>query len=233
MTTSEFIQSLTGEAEYVDLTDRHKAAIADLLAMEASEDGGQTWWDQDPDVAWDMGEGEESASARMRIRAALESVGWRGCGHDGGGRALRYFHHDVKIHGMGANRAFRHRIETENRLRGGLMDADEVESIAQGIDDHEREQWWNEALRTICDDLDIDHELVYSCGRSGGYAQVSAEKVARWGAKGLIVLAAWLDEQVSYYGGEEWGTYLADQAIERYDEDRVSELASPRTEGWW
>jgi hypothetical protein len=227
-TTSEFIQSLTGEAEYVDLTDRHKGAIADLLMLESEPEGGSTWWDLDPDVAWDL-DNESEVSARSRIREAIESVGWERCYHDRG-----MFHYSVKVRGSGAYRALNHRIDTEDRLRGGLMDTDEVREIAQRDDDWEREQWWNDPLEAICADLGIDHEgSVFSCGRSGGYVQVSAEKVARWNAKGLIVLAAWLDDQVAYYGGEEWGTYLADQAIERYDEDRVSELASPRTEGWW
>ena len=215
-------------------------AIRDILAMEAADEDAFTWLDEDPEVAWGA-DTETEPTYHGRLREIYYSIGWEACYHERGHRAT--FHYNVKMNGNGAYRAYHDRVNEVNASRAGLMDTDEVTRITGTVEEWERESWWDLALADSAIEFGVgtvrDPETRravrgtewYSCGRSGGYATMPEHYMTHGVA---MVLMAWtLESARDYYNGSDWGTYLADQAIERYDETALEELASPRVDAWY
>lgn len=210
-------------------------AIRAILEMEAEENEGMTWLDQDPDVAWGA-DPETEPTYHGRLAAIYQSVGWGTCYHERGYRTR--FHFNVKTGGGGAYRAFHARVGEVDDARQGQLDTDEVERIAANVEEWELRSWWEVVLPDRAHafgvgevrDPETRREVPatswYSCGRSGGYVTMPD----RYMTEGIpmVLMAYELKSSRDYYNGSDWGTYLADQAIERYDEDRLTELASPR-----
>lgn len=201
-------------------------AIKSILALEAEEDSW-TWLDNDPDVAWRADEDEHTFHGRLRDIYA--SVGWEGCYH-GYGRDGR-FRFNVKLNGSGAYRAFNAKIDETDKARGGLLDRDEVDSISQILEEDELRSWWEDVLPDDGSNYANASGPRYSCGRSGGY--VTMPRADERNGAGMVLMAQNLAGSRAYYNGAEWGEYLADMAIERYDEAKLDELASPRVSMTW
>lgn len=185
------------------------------------DENSRTWYDADPEVAWNVED-----SYHGKIRAILESAGFEGCYH---GDAL--FHLDVKVSGMASYRGFHDKIgdaDLDNEARDRVID------IAQDI--QEWDLWdWREELTYLVDPERIFTQLpkerprVYQCGRSGGYLN-SRDLEKRRDIETLLRIAQHAVRSKDNFNSREYGEWLGEEALERYHDERIEELASPRIE---
>jgi hypothetical protein len=207
----------------------YETALARARALDDDEDS-RTWLDADPEVAWGCEPGESYLAS---LRAIYESVGWEGCYHRDG-----RLHFDVKI---------RNSYPSLNRAldKLNLSDDDARERIEQRMQDDgefELEIFWQENIESqFLDRLQEDnpsivippktkrHNLyVYQCGRSGGYANPINSLITNFEV--MIPLAKFLVESVEGFESQDHWDYLAENALEAYQDERMAELASPRIE---
>lgn len=201
--------------------------FAKLDALDAEPDAGNTWMDADPSVAWD-----DPESRHGRLAALYEEAGWEHCYHNGGGR----FHYDVKLNGNGAWQAF------HNKVARSISDpkaTDRIAEIADGLTEGELEFWWEDLPEDDISHIpgaipfDVDYAggptrerfKVWQCGRSGGYLNApDVEDRPRV----MLQLAFIAEGAREYYNSAEYGTYLAENALEQYSETMLEAMASPR-----
>jgi hypothetical protein len=198
--------------------------LLDKFTEIYEDEDSWTWLDNDPDVAW-MTDSHESYHGKLR-ELYLEA-GWEGCYHDSFAR----FHFNVKLNGNDRYRGFNDRVR-EIELERPEIDTERLEEIAQSDEDFNLEIWWSDDLP---DYLHYDlgkgqgaRNLVYGCGRSGGYVQ-STKELDR-DPETMIRLAFWLAWQRESWNSYDAGKYRVDEALERYDEEKLEALASPRVD---
>ena len=198
--------------------------LARVDALDNEEDGGETWMDADPEAAWG-----DPESRHGRLAALYLEAGWEGCYH----REGAHFHYDVKMNGNGAYRGFRDKVDAAVSDNAAY---DRISEIADGITEMELESWWENLPYDDISHIEGAVEFapagrptfkVWQCGRSGGY--LNAPKVEN-DPRIMLQLAFIAQGARDYFNSPEWGEYLAELAIEEYNERRMGELASPRIE---
>lgn len=199
--------------------------MQDVIAL-ANDDEAWTWLDDDPSVAW----GDES-SYHGRLAAIYEDAGWERCYHRDGAR----FHFNVKVNSNAQYRGYQDKAAAIETERGEGFDRNELDLIAQEQDDSERERWWSEIswaedetliLRTrLSDGPHTSGPNVLGCGRSGGYVNIPDIESD---GETMVRMAAWLTAEVREFNSREAGEWIAERALERYDEERVAELSTDR-----
>lgn len=210
------------------------AILLDLAAMDDEEDGGSTWMDLDPSVAWNDPESRHGRMAALYLRA-----GWEDCYH---GDAT--FHYNVKVGRGGVWQAIQDAIRSHiDKLPEPVRDGarDRIEDRVDQMGDDDLRMWWEDELPEHFADEYVypqpngppafrfvrSTDRVYSCGRSGGYVnardfQDDPETFIRFGF--------WLTEQRDWFNGSEYGRDLVERAIEEDAETQLAALASPRSE---
>lgn len=191
--------------------------IADFHELRENDDAW-TWLDGDPSVAWDA-DPEESYHASLR--ALLERAGWEPCYHRDGAR----LHFNVKVDGPQAYRGQRDTIDSadlhpdaENR----------VGNIVVSLHDMEMEMFWMDELPGFVRyELGVTEAKPYSCGRQGGYVNISKMETD---GENMIRLAQFLTRAKDGYNSFQYGEDLALRAIEEDQETQLMELASSRIE---
>jgi hypothetical protein len=210
-----------------DNTETREQRFAELLteAKELAENRSElwTWLDADPSVAWDddIESPDTYNSFHGKLRALYLRAGWESCYHRDGAR----FHYNVKVNGNGRYRGFRDVMAEIEKTRGDSFDTERVEEIANGREEWERETWWEDVTDYVRYDLSHKAARVYSCGRSGGYANCSdieSDPVT------MVELAKYLESSREYANSVEAGRYEFETALEQYDDEKMADLASPR-----
>jgi hypothetical protein len=195
------------------------ALLAKVDALESEEDRGYTWWDADPDVAWN-----EPESRHGRLAALYLEAGWEPCYHGDG-----KFHYNVKLNGMEPWHVFRNKVDAARSDENAYS---RIAEVADAITEWELEAWWE----NLPED-DISHIpgaipfngtfKVWQCGRSGGYLNApDVEEDPRI----MLQLAYIAQGARDYYNSADWGEYLAEMALERDTEEQLARLASPRAD---
>ncbi len=189
----------------------------DTSALMGDEDAW-TWIDQDPDVAWD-----DDSSGHGKLAALYLEAGWERCYH----RDAR-FHFDVKLKGNASYRALHDALDASGLDHDGLMEH------VNWVHDGEMESWWENVTYAAVEDRetgDSDHRAplrgVYQCGRSGGYLNASRYEKD---TDTMLDIARYCAESVEYFTSADYGEWLAETAIEAYNDEKMDELASPRIE---
>jgi hypothetical protein len=213
---ASFLVSVDVEQLQIEMAEDF--ALAKVEALEDDEDA-YTWLDQDPSVAW---EDQDRETYHGRLRAIYESVGWESCYHDHG-RAL--FHFNVKLNG---NDSYRGVWDAINAADLDEDATDRVEDLVQRFQDQDLETFWFDDVQDF-----VKYDLkgtgkVYSCGRSGGYAQ--PEKSIVTDPVTMVKLATFLTRTRRGFNSREYGMGLVEMALEEYKDQRMAELASPRIE---
>lgn len=175
-----------------------------------------TWWDLDPDVAWSTPESRLGKMAALYLES-----GWEECYH-GEGR----FHYNVKVRGNAVYWGYRDKL-AEIQDRPGF-ELDRFERFAEMVNESDREVWWRFTLPDEILEISGTRVKVYSCGRSGGY--VTAPPPLLTDPVSMVKLARYLAGVVKRANSRDAGEELFEQALERYERDKLQELASPRRE---
>ncbi len=210
------IREILSASRLADLDD----ALASLTAMSEEEEEGYTWMDQDLSVAWDDPDSHHGRSKAMMIEA-----GWEECNH--GSR----LHLNVKLSGNGRWRGYQDFASEIERKRGDSFDRELFDQIANQDEEWERESGWDEARWMIASLLGItsgrDLPSLYS-GGNGGWMEIPRELESD--PESAVYFAVWVLEAIESLNSESAGRWIAEQAIEQYDESRLADLASPRSE---
>ena len=211
------------------------AARAESMISDDSIDDAWTFWDDDPDVAWDTEE-----SLHGQLAAMLIEAGWEWCYH----RDAR-FHYNVKLNGSGSYRGYRDALNAMRNARPAFDDADEreLETIAEDQGQWELQSWWDDLGYGLSDAARVklntlrEHSsngrpgriAAYSCGRSAGYVNVP-----RWETiymvPAMIRAALWLEGERVAHSSRAAGEWAFERALEEYDARRIESLASPRAD---
>jgi hypothetical protein len=159
------------------------------------------------------------------MAALLLAAGWEGCYHREGPR----FHYNVKLDGNGRWTGIRSAVREIENGRGDVFDAQLLERYVEADAESQLEMWWEDVAYDLAEYASTDRPKVWSCGRSGGYVNVP-EWERPWSVPSLIRAAAYFGWQREACNTEEAGRALVKYALERYDFDKLEELASPRAE---
>lgn len=210
--------------EYMAWWEREKARqdalqgelLERLAEMQAEDDEGfmaaWTWLDADPSVAWN-----DEDSYHGKLAALYEDAGWERCYHNERAR----FHFDVKLNGNGRHYGFRDNVPD-------VEDERLFESIANSMEEMEIESWWEDLAYDIADLLETKRrETFYSCGRSGGYVNCREMETD---PESMIKVGFFLERERAARNHYEAGKYLAESALEEYNDRKVADLASARPE---
>jgi len=195
--------------------------LADLTAMDAEEDGGSTWMDLDPSVAWGDPESRHGRLAALYLRA-----GWEECYH----REGALFHLNVKIGRGNQYRATEDAVGVyvDNLPEEVRQSAyNRLEAMVGRLSDRDLEDWWEMSLPDAIEEISGRLQAVYACGRSGGYLNST---VLETDPETFIRFGYWAQTERDYFNGAEYGKDLADRAIEEDAEIQLAALASPRME---
>ncbi len=215
------IRSMLSESRLSDL----ESALSALTAMSEEEEEGYTWMDADPSVAW-----EDEGSHHGRSREAMMAAGWEGCHHRSRGSGSQ-LHLNVKLSGSGRWRGYRDFASEIERKRGDSFDRELFDQIANQGGMMERESGWDEARWMIADLLGItsgrDLPDLYS-GGNGGWMEIPRE--LEIDPESACYFAVWVLEAIESLNSESAGRWIGEQVIEQYDESRLADLASPRSE---
>lgn len=205
------------------LTDEQvDGLLARVTALQTKDDDGEltawTWLDADPDVAW-----RDPDSYHGKLAALYIDAGWEVCYH----RDAR-FHYNVKIRGG-------YQVTRDAVFAANLND-DAQARVFERLDAYNEQDiqaWWEfgEAEDFLAN-LDpprtfsrYTRDGVYSCGKSGGYANCDGLKVY---PEAMIRLAQFLGQAVDYYESAEYATELVERAMVDDKAEMMMALASPR-----
>ncbi len=221
------IRSMLSPSRLADL----ESALDLLEAMSKEEEEGYTWMDQDPSVAW-----EDEGSHHGRSREAMIGAGWEGCHHRSRGSGSQ-LHLNVKLSGNGRWRGYQDFASEIERKRGDSFDRELFDQIANQDEEWERESGWDEARWKIAELLGMlasdgtgsarDLPSLYS-GGNGGWMEIPRE--LEIDPESACYFAVWVLEAIESLNSESAGRWIGEQAIEQYDESRLADLASPRSE---
>lgn len=158
-----------------------------------------------------------------KLAALYLDAGWERCYH-GDAR----FHFNVKIRNY---RALRDAITNAN-----LTDESEsrIEERINAYHDQDIQWWWESEPEEFLADLDpprtfsrMSRDGVYSCGRSGGYANCDGLNVY---PEAMIRFAQFLGQAVDYFESADYAKELVERAIADDKAEQIAALASPRIE---
>ncbi len=215
------IREILSASRLADLDD----ALASLAAMSEEEEEGYTWMDADPSVAW-----EDEESHHGRSRAAMIEAGWEPCHHRGRGSGSQ-LHLNVKLSGNGRWRGYQDYVSEIESKRGDAFNRELFDQIANQDEEWERESGWDEARWMIASLLGItsgrDLPDLYS-GGNGGWMEIPRE--LETDPESASYFAVWVLEAIESLNSEDAGRWIGESAIEKYDEIRLADLASPRSE---
>ncbi len=202
-----------------------ESALSDLASMSEEEEEGYTWMDQDPSVAW-----TDPESHHGRSRAAMMDAGWEDCYHGEGGSQL---HLNVKLSGYGRWQGYQEYASELERKRGDAFSRELFDEIADQNQEWENENGWEDARYWMADLLGIaglgrSIPSLYSGGRSGGWMEIPRE--LERDPESACYFAVWILEQIESLNSQSAVRWIGEQAIEQYDESRLADLASPRSE---
>jgi hypothetical protein len=216
---------MLSESRLADL----ESALDVLEAMSEEEEEGYTWMDQDPSVAW-----EDEGSHHGRSRVAMMDAGWEHCYHDEGGSQL---HLDVKLNGRARWQGYQDFASEIESKRGDAFDRELFDEIANQSEEWERESGWDEARWKIAELLGLlasdgtgsarDLPSLYS-GGNGGWMEIPRE--LEIDPESACYFAVWVLQQIESLNSWESGRWIGESAIEQYDEIRLADIASPRSE---
>lgn len=217
-------EATTTEAATEALEDVFPDTRLEELTRRAEEaEEQENWYDADPEVAWNM---EEEESYHATLAAVYEQAGWEKCYHRVGAR----FHFNVKLRGNESWRAFQEAIAA-----AGVEDEERLREIAERRQESDLEVFWWDETGDFLSELGISrtlHQLgrgiqVFSCGRSGGYA--NCRELER-DPEDFLKLAQFLARSHSWYDSAEYARGTVEYALEQYNEEKLASLASPRIE---
>ena len=224
-TRREEIREMLSDARLADLD----SALASLAEMGEEEDEGWRWIDQDPSVAW-----QDPSGFYGRSRAAMIDAGWEDCDHRHSGRSA--LHLRVKLDGNGRYRGYADRAREIESERGDGFNREQFDRIAQEGEEWERESGWDEARWMMGSLLGLlardgtgsarDLPQLYS-GGNGGWMEIPREMESD--PEAASYFASWIGEMVDSMNSIEAGRWIAESALEQYDEIRFADLASPRS----
>lgn len=222
----EEIRSMLNPSRLADLD----SALALLEAMSEEEEEGYTWMDQDSSVAW-----SDEESHHGRSRAAMIEAGWEECYHRApSGRSA--LHLNVKLSGSGRWQGYHARAQEIEDERGDGFDRELFDSIVRDGEEWDRESGWEEARWEMgsllgllaSDGTGSARDLPQlDSGGNGGWMEISPELEREPGA--ACYFAVWIGEAIDGLNSIEAGRWVAESALEQYDEIRFSDLASPRS----
>jgi hypothetical protein len=201
-------------------------ALASLTAMSEEGDEGYTWMDQDPLVAW-----EDEGSHHGRSREAMILAGWEGCHHRSRGSGSQ-LHLNIKLSGSGRWRGYQDYAQELESKRGDTFNRELFDEIANQNQEWEIESGWEDARYRMADLLGIaglgrSIPSLYS-GGNGGWMEIPRELESD--PESACYFAVWILEQIESLNSWESGRWIGESAIEQYDEIRLADIASPRSE---